>query len=306
MAHYSSTTGELSQRLRFSTPASLLWIPYHLLRKTWSIGNGSTSTHTYIHKLDNDSLLNIFYFCRPAAPSFLGENEVDIIKILGGGNWSHERWWYSLVKVCRRWRHLVLESASLLGLSLLCTYGTPVADMLANYPPLPLIIDYHVLYDELTADDELGITLALWRCDRVRWIRLLQPIPVMERLLMILQGEFPNLEYLIVERHPSEDSNIVYTPKTFRAPRLRYIVAMGLSIPTDTGGNPVVLKLRFTRGDYFYPNVLLQPCLVERHQELPSIPTYLVTTLKDNCCKQQSRGASPPYFRCFGFQGTNR
>src|SRR6266849_4427687 len=109
MAHYSSTsTGELSQvserrpSCNSQHPRSLLWISYQFLRKTWLIGN---RTRTCIHILDNDSLLNIFHFCRPAAP--------DVVKmILGGGNWNHERWWYSLVQVCRRWRYLVLESAS--------------------------------------------------------------------------------------------------------------------------------------------------------------------------------------------------
>jgi hypothetical protein len=53
---------------------------------------------------------------------------------------AHERWWYKLVKVCRRWRYLILESASHLGLCLVCSPGTPVAEMLAHSPPLPLII----------------------------------------------------------------------------------------------------------------------------------------------------------------------
>ena len=132
MAHYSSTTAELSQHERGPTSCdsqhsprrSLLSISYQRLSKAWPLlplGNGSSSTRTRtrtcIHILDNDSFLNIFHFCRPAVPSFLGENEVDIIKILGG-DWNDG---YSVVKVCRRWRYLVLESASLLGLSILCT-----------------------------------------------------------------------------------------------------------------------------------------------------------------------------------------
>jgi hypothetical protein len=56
----------------------------------------------------------------------------------------------------------MFESAPFLGLSILCTYGTSVTEMLAHLPPLPLIIDYVDLYDELTAEDEPGITLALW------------------------------------------------------------------------------------------------------------------------------------------------
>ncbi|KAI0266299.1 hypothetical protein BGY98DRAFT_482263 [Russula aff. rugulosa BPL654] len=265
MAHYSSTsTGELRQcgpSCDSQHPArSLFSISYQLLTKIWPIGKGSSSTRTHIHLLDNDSLLNIFHLCRPA-PHFSDENEADFIRILGGGNLNHERWWRSLIQVCRRWRYLVLESASFLGLSLLCTYGTPVADMLAYLPPLPLIIDYHDLYDELTADDELGITLALEHCDRVRRIRLMQPVPVLQELLVILQGEFPNLEYLI-ERHPFGYGMTVDFPITFRAPRLLYFAAMGLPTaivpPFATMGNTVALSLAFGRGDYIHPNVLLQ------------------------------------------------
>ena len=84
--------------------------------------------------LDNDALLNIFYFYQPA-PSLSSENERDAIISLGGGNWNLEHWWYSLAQVCHRWRCVVFESAFFLGASLVCTYGTPLADILAYLPP---------------------------------------------------------------------------------------------------------------------------------------------------------------------------
>jgi hypothetical protein len=55
---------------------------------------------------------------------------------------SNGRWWYTLAHVCQRWRNIILGSTTYLGLSLLCTYGTPVADMLAHSPPLPLVVGY--------------------------------------------------------------------------------------------------------------------------------------------------------------------
>lgn len=317
MAHYSSTTGELSQRgpsCDSQRPRrSLLWISYQFLSKTWPIGNGSSSTRTPIH-LDNDSLLNIFHFCRPAL-RFSRVNDADVIGILRGRNWNRERWWYNLVQVCRRWRYLVLESASLLGLSLLCTYGTSVADVLAHLPPLPLIIDYLDLHGDLTTEDELGIILALWHCDRVRCIRLVQPAPVLQRLFMILQGEFPNLEYLIIERHPSEYT-IVGIPKTFQAPRLRYLVVMGLEIPvrflsTTIIGNPVVLSLKFNSVDsdyYLHPNVLLQQPSFVPQRETPrnTFNSYLPSDDVDGQSLQRAiTRRVTPYLRCFGFQGAN-
>jgi hypothetical protein len=284
------------------------------LKETWPIGSGSSNTRTPIHILDNDSLLNIFHFYRPA-PSFRAKTGVDAIQILGGGNWNHERWWYSIAQVCRRWRYLVLESASLLGLSLLCTYGTPIANMLAHLPPLPLILDYHDIYDDLTTDDELGIILALWHCDRVRCIRLMQPVPVLQRLLMILQGEFPNLEYLFIERHPyygpkARHITTVDIPKTFRAPRLRYLVVMGFHIPIGfaTIGNPVALSPRLKFVDYFHPNVLLQQFSVMPQQETPgnTFNTHLpIDDINRQSLQRAIMRRVTPYLRHFEFQGAN-
>ena len=78
-----------------------------------------------IHVLDDDSLLHVFNFCRP----FVRNED-------GPASWRYNgRWWYALSHVRRRWRNIVLGSATYLGLSLLCTYGTPIADMLAHSPP---------------------------------------------------------------------------------------------------------------------------------------------------------------------------
>ncbi|KAI0290822.1 hypothetical protein BC826DRAFT_524717 [Russula brevipes] len=60
---------------------------------------------TPIHTLDNDSLLNIFCFCRLV---LLDRHRADPKYILPGQDWMHERWWYKLVHVCQRWRYLVL------------------------------------------------------------------------------------------------------------------------------------------------------------------------------------------------------
>jgi hypothetical protein len=68
-------------------------------------------------------------------------------------SWVRGRWWYTLSHVCQRWRNIILRSASYLDLSLVCTYGTPVADMLAHSPPLPLVLDYAERPD-ITTDDE--------------------------------------------------------------------------------------------------------------------------------------------------------
>ena len=274
----------------------------------------------FIHILDNDSLFNIFLLCRPA---LLDESEEDAVEILGGRKWNDERWWYSLVQVCRRWRYLVLESGSLLGLSLLCTYGTPIVDMLAHSPPLPLILDYSDLYDYITADDELGIKFALeQRRDRVRRIRIMQPVHILQRLIKALRGEFPNLEYIFIERHTfyrpnTENSVIVDFPGTFRAPRLRYLMAMGLPIPIasplfTTMGNFVTLSLNFdVSWVYFHPNPLLQQVLrIPQLETSESGNTFDYTHFPSDEMESQLLRRSvtrriTPYLRRFGFQCAN-
>jgi hypothetical protein len=52
---------------------------------------------TSIHNLDDDSLLNVFYICRP---SVFEENEYGDIQL---GEVVGERWWYKCAQVCRRW-----------------------------------------------------------------------------------------------------------------------------------------------------------------------------------------------------------
>src|SRR5579863_5673416 len=121
---------------------------------------------TSIHILDDISLLQIFSLYRPNG---LERDQYDRFK---WDIWDRERWWYKLVQVCQRWRRIILASPSHLGLCLLCTPGTPVADMLAHSPPFPLVIDYYHPNHDLTTEDEEGIMLALQHRNRVQRICL--------------------------------------------------------------------------------------------------------------------------------------
>jgi hypothetical protein len=191
--------------------------------------------------------------------------------------------------------------------------------MLAHSPPLPFIIDYCDLYDYISADDELGIIFALEHRDRVRRIRIMQPVPVLQRLIKALHGEFPNLEYLFIERHtfyvPGAESNaIVNIPETFRAPRLRYLVVMGFHIPIGsplftTMGSLVALSLNFDiPWVYFHPNPLLQQLSLTPQLET-SGNTFNTYFPSDDTEGQLSRRAVmrrvTPYLCRFGFQGAN-
>ena len=157
----------------------------------------------FIHMLDDDSLLNIFRFFRPV---LVDEDESDVGRILQGGVWDREQWWYKLTHVCRRWRCLILASASHLNLRLVCRRGTPVADMLTNSPPLPLIIDHIRGIDSITAEDEAGIMLALQHRDRVRRIRLEMPFFDLQKLIPAIDEEFPILEYFYIAPPTKHDT----------------------------------------------------------------------------------------------------
>jgi hypothetical protein len=216
----------------------------------------------FVHMLNDDPLINIFHFCRPV---MIDENESDVGRILQGGMWDREHWWYKLTHVCRRWRCLILTSASHLNLSLVCRRGTPVADMLTNSPPLPLIID-HIhdnIYDSISTEDEAGIMLALQHRARVRRIRLLLPLLNLRNLVPAIDEEFPILEYLYIAPPAKYDSWLIL-PNTFQAPHLHHLVLINFTFPiispliaTSTG--LVTLSLQYTpRLVFSHPNDLLQ------------------------------------------------
>ena len=183
--------------------------------------------------------------------------------MLGGRTWRRERWWYKLAQVCQRWRNLILGSTSYLGLCLVCTHGTPVADMLAHSSPLPLVIDYINNNREITAKDEEGIILALAQRDRVRRIRFRMPVQKLQKLIMAFNEEYPVLEYLILVPR-KEMSAALMLPVTLQAPHLRhllvidFVLPMGSQLLTTAMGLVMLTLVMGHPSTYFRPNTLLR------------------------------------------------
>ena len=222
----------------------------------------SNSPHTVsIHILDNDSLLNIFYLYQPF---FLGEDENGFDRVRGGEllGWNQGRWWYSLAHVCQRWRNIVLGSASYLGLSLVCTNGTPVAKMLELSPPLPLTVNYHS-ENGITAEDEEGLLLSLEKRDRIRNFRLILPVRDLQRLVMAMDEEFPILEYLIVDRW-AKDSTSLLLPETLQAPNLRHLFLGGFTCPIRSLLHPTAVGLVTVYLLMNHPSTFIQPDVLLR------------------------------------------
>ena len=103
---------------------------------------------------------------------------------------------------------MILGSASYLGVSLVCTNGTPVADMLAHSPPLPLVIEYVIGNEDISAEGQEGAILALMQYNRVSRVRLFMPATSLQKLIVAMDDEYPILEYLIIVRPPEDKSSI--------------------------------------------------------------------------------------------------
>ena len=210
---------------------------------------------TCIDILDDNSLLNIFYHCRP--PLLLEGGDVDGIG-LWDERWGYYYWWYKLARVCRRWRRLILMSPFYLGASFVCRPGTPVAAMLAHSPPLPLIIDHIYLDNNISAEDEETTRLALEQCGHVHHICLRIGAPPLMRLLAAIDGPFPVLEYLYICPLTWPDTGCSL-PSTFWAPSLRHLMlhdfAFQIGSPLPVG--LVTLSLECNQSANFSLNELL-------------------------------------------------
>ena len=224
----------------------------------WATGNSLPTVS--IHILDDESLLNVFFLYRP---TIFDGDEDDKVRFRGGRGWNRERWWYKLVHVCQRWRRLILGSTFFLGLCLVCTSGTPVADMLEHSPHLPLVIDYDYETCDITAEAE-GMILALKQRNRVRRIRLHIPASNLQMFNMAIDDEYPVLEYFIMEPSTEVMSTVLMLPESLQAPHLRHLALMGFALPTrsrllTTAVGLVTLVLTVVHPPtYFQPNILLQ------------------------------------------------
>ena len=274
------------------------------------LGPGPSDCPMYlsIHNLDEDSLLSIFSLCRPHP--FEEDEYGDILF----ANRDQECWWYKLVKVCRRWRYLILGSAHHLGLCLVCSRGTPVAEMLAHSPPLPLIIDHNDKNRDLTAEDERGIMFALEHRDRVQRICLRMPVPNLQKIIGAMDDQFPMLEYLYIAPPTMHNAHLVL-PVTFRAPQLsclilnRFDSPIGSSLLTTAISLVSLSLMLIPPSTNLYPNHLfqalslltkLQQLLITSSSPVPNreiegymsrMPNITHTTL--------------PNLRSFGFRGVS-
>jgi hypothetical protein len=247
------TEGPNRRAQSYGIRSSLLLLPSH--RPGGATGHISYSP---IRRLNNDILLNIFYLYRVHIP-----DEDDDDNGQTRTYWIGERWWYKFAQVCQQWRQVIFASPIRLDLQLVCTYGTPVADMLAHSPPLPLIIYYLRRNFDPTVQDELNILLALEHRDRVCRIGLLMPPSNLRKLVGALDGQFSILERMYIHSNtPTEGDGTLVFPKTFQAPHMCHLSLRPAALPIGsrllgtTPGLVTLLLLTIPPSTYFTPTYL--------------------------------------------------
>jgi hypothetical protein len=186
--------------------------------------------------------------------------------------------------------------------------------MLAHSPPLPLVIDY---YDQdITAEDEEAIILALEQRDRVRRIRFGIPVLKLQKLIMAIDEEYLILEYLIfgVWGQPEEKKTVLILPETLQTPHLRHL-AIDCSIPIRSpllgaATDLVTLHLGlYHPSTYFQPTVLLQWLSLMPQLEMLLIFFYFAVPNRD---VERQLMRTPitthltlPHLRTFAFQAVS-
>ncbi|KAI0245110.1 hypothetical protein BJV78DRAFT_669012 [Lactifluus subvellereus] len=268
---------------------------------------GDGRRHSYIGTLDGHVLLNIFNLYRLDV-----RDEDDAESLIFITYWNRERWWYKLVQVCRRWRFLILASPSCLGLHLVCTHGTPVADMLAYSPALPLIINYVARDQKMATEDEEGILLALQpeHRERVRRICLDLPASNLRTLIMAMDGQFPTLALLCIWSRTKGDTSLML-PKTFEAPQLHHLLLFRAALPigslllTTTVGLVTLELLNIPPPAYFHPCHLFTRLSLMPQLEMLEIHFYSPLPNRDVERQLLMTQVTLPNLRRFVFKGVS-
>jgi len=176
---------------------------------------------------DSDVVVLVFHFYR--------------LDYIHGANWNLERWWHRLTHVCRTWRQLIFSHPSYLDLHLVCTYGTPIIDMLTLSPPFQLIINYPNQKAEITAEDIDGLLFTLRHCKRVRRISLTTSTTKSRRILAAMDGDFPVLKHLRITSSMNDDPTLTL-PTTFRTPNLSSLTLIGPIHPIGAPLSPTTIR----------------------------------------------------------------
>ena len=170
----------------------------------------------YIHKLDNDSLLQIFSRYRL-------KHEED---------WNLRLTWRNLAHVCQRWRYLMFDMWFHLDMSLVLTINSPPINTLGHLPPIPLLIEFsdHGTRTMSQRDEEnIRLGLVQWH-DRVCQVDFRAPSSSLRIWLGQMNQPFPRLRGLSLLSTSTEENLVL--PERFQAPDLRRLTLHSIGLST--------------------------------------------------------------------------
>ena len=186
--------------------------------------------------------------------------------------------------------------------------------MLAYSPPLPLILDYLDEDRDITAEDEEGVMFALKHRNRVRRIRVFTAVPKLQRLLSVMDEEFPMLEYLYLEP-PIKQSSGLFLPHTFKAPCLRHLILYTFAFPTRSPLITTAVGLVTLSIQDIYPSTSLRSNDLLQHLpllvQLETLGISFFSPLPNHEAEvqllhqQDMIDVTLPNLRWFGFRGVN-
>jgi hypothetical protein len=186
--------------------------------------------------------------------------------------------------------------------------------MLAHSPPLPLIIDYSYFKDP-NREDEEGAILALKQRDRVHRVRLGMPVTSLQKLVSVMDEEYPNLEYLIIQPPFEDRSSILILPETLQAPHLRHLTLIGFALPIGSrllAAAVGLVTLYLYMNDpstYFHPNSLLRWLSLMPQLETLVIAFFLAVPKREIerqlTLTPTTTTAALPNLHCFSFRGVS-
>ena len=209
-----------------------------------------------VHWLNDDILLGIFNCYR------LDEKN----------RWNRRLGWCKLTHVCQRWRRLIYECSSYLGMHIRYTNGSPMVNTLDHLLLLPLVVSYSLDFFKLVPtvqkQDELGIYHTLQLRDHIRHIHLDLPPPILHKVLMLMDETFPILEHLSLSMFSTASGHLAHRlpltlPNAFLASNLRHLILFDIGLPKRlrmlaSTVSLVTLELRnIQTSSYFRPRLLV-------------------------------------------------
>ena len=284
-----------------------MWFTHnHLAQPPPTPKQGYNVHYPVIHSLNDDILLDIF----------------DCYRLDKDNAWNVRLGWCKLSHVCRRWRHLLYECTSHLGMHIKCTNGSPMVDTLDHLPPLPLFVDYRHTgpgFTMLTEQDELGIYNAFRLRDRVCHIDLKLPPSILHTVVMLMHEHFPILEHLSLSFSANGENSLPLTlptllPAAFVAPNLQHLALPCINPPrrlqflTSTVSLVTLELTNIQTSSYFRPRLL-----VTHLQSLPqlkelyigfSIPILSPSTEME-LLNEQGAPVMLPSLKCLSFRGVS-